>query len=689
MKKMTKVTVFILVFAMLFSLTSVAEATSPESASTEKQRSLAVQMTNNFGAYHETFSSEEQQEIGVSLQALNALTDEQWSALLNHSGLLTEELIAKYPMKQDAETAMISLLRDVFRILYGMYDETVLYDACLNFIVEQSPTVGLIFDQEVTPEFLVALIGDAEDTLADFDISGSFNDSASDYWNVVYGSGSGFVYAADHIVTLALEQTIRETVLKEKMTELNWTVEQFSDLHELLIDEIDPDFRANTILYDSVFRKHSVLWNVTRNQEMRQGERLEIKIGKSEVFRFTLFGKNVSLPFGSYVQLPADGSLSMTTDTANGTFTVTANKEAEPFAMILRRGITGDDELVNRCNILRSFYVTAAALTPSDKVEFKADEIKKDDSTVQPTSKPKVEVVNSGGQEVVSEISVSEENSRYHLDVTADGENVTDGTSEKYEFSLEIPTDYKDTESVILYYRNEEGTKVIADSEFSDGVLKANVHYIGDYYVEKVGLGLLTKKRVAYMYGDDSGLFRPNDPMTRAEAAQMFYNLLDDKNVIGTMRFVDVDEDAWYATAVNVLSAYRVISGYNGEFRPDDTITREEFVVMAVKFFDLTARGTLSFTDVEKGRWSYGFILTAFTNGLISGYGDGTFRPKDLISRAEAPTVMNKMLKREPDEEYDVEGLKMFPDNADSEFWGYYQILEATNTFSDEAETQE
>lgn len=183
----------------------------------------------------------------------------------------------------------------------------------------------------------------------------------------------------------------------------------------------------------------------------------------------------------------------------------------------------------------------------------------------------------------------------------------------------------------------------------------------------------------AYMNGYPDGTFGPERTITRAEAAQLLYGLLDDKTGGYSAYFTDVDNGAWYAEAVKVLSSKGIIAGSNGMFEPDRPVTRAEFAAMAARFAGKDGKGVNVFSDVFADEWYYGAVSCAAQNGWISGYPDGTFRPQNSITRAEAVTIVNKMLGRAPDEYYIYSNryiLNRFTDVSE-DFWGYYQIIES------------
>ena len=187
----------------------------------------------------------------------------------------------------------------------------------------------------------------------------------------------------------------------------------------------------------------------------------------------------------------------------------------------------------------------------------------------------------------------------------------------------------------------------------------------------------------AYLFGYENGNFNPERAMTRAEVSQMFYNLLNEKNVTVTTRFADVAEDAWYARAVHTLAALGIVEGVgNGKFEPERKVTRAEFAALAVRFAKANPNGSASFTDVAADAWYYEAVQTATNYGWIAGYADGTFRPQETITRAEVTSLTNRMLGRAVDAGYVAahsEALKTFADVA-AEYWGYGAIMEATNS---------
>ena len=178
--------------------------------------------------------------------------------------------------------------------------------------------------------------------------------------------------------------------------------------------------------------------------------------------------------------------------------------------------------------------------------------------------------------------------------------------------------------------------------------------------------------------------------MTRAEAAAIFARILAERKgerISGTRTlFSDVDPKEWYASYVSYLEDYNVIRGYaDGTFRPDNNITRSEFVVMCVRFYALTDEipdgGKNRFVDVKASSWAYEEILSAVAMDWIRGYEDSSFRGENNITRAEAVTVVNRVTDRSADADYvdsNISTLNRFNDLKKS-YWAYYEIMEAAN----------
>ena len=188
-----------------------------------------------------------------------------------------------------------------------------------------------------------------------------------------------------------------------------------------------------------------------------------------------------------------------------------------------------------------------------------------------------------------------------------------------------------------------------------------------------------------YIVGDADGRVHPERNITRAEVASIFFRLLKDdvrsKNLTDQNTFTDISADAWYNVAVSTMSDMDIVFGRTDyQFDPDAYITRAEFAAIAARFDSGSYSGDDLFTDIE-GHWAADQINRAAEKGWITGYPDGTFGPNRYITRAEAVTMINRVLNRMPkDKDALHEDMKVFVDNADTNAWYYLAIQEATNS---------
>ena len=212
--------------------------------------------------------------------------------------------------------------------------------------------------------------------------------------------------------------------------------------------------------------------------------------------------------------------------------------------------------------------------------------------------------------------------------------------------------------------------------------------------------GLNTEDHFSYIVGyaedyrtgeptDNEDLWpvKPNNQITRAEVATIFYRLLEDEvrdEYDTTVNdFSDVSADSWYNQTVSTLASMGIVKGYeDGTFRPNAPITRAEFGAIATRFFAETGATYVpgTFSDVTGDEWYANAIQDAVNLGLIGGYPDGTVRPNNNITRAEACAIVNRTLGRVPDADHllpeDV--MKVWPDNNPTD-WFYADMQEATN----------
>lgn len=188
----------------------------------------------------------------------------------------------------------------------------------------------------------------------------------------------------------------------------------------------------------------------------------------------------------------------------------------------------------------------------------------------------------------------------------------------------------------------------------------------------------------AYVFGYEDGTVHPLHNISRAEVAAIFFRLLDgelrDGNLTASNTFADVQEGDWYNTSVSTMARLGILRGRTGDcFDPGAPITRAEFAAICARFDTSGISGGSSFTDIS-GHWAQGEIARAAALGWIRGYEDGTFRPENYITRAEAMTMINRMLNRLPQSEADLlKGMKIWSDNKPGT-WYYLTVQEATNS---------
>ena len=189
----------------------------------------------------------------------------------------------------------------------------------------------------------------------------------------------------------------------------------------------------------------------------------------------------------------------------------------------------------------------------------------------------------------------------------------------------------------------------------------------------------------AYIIGRDDGYIHPTDNINRAEVAAIFFRLLKEDvrqaNLTDTHSFNDVDADMWYNTSVATMAKMGIVTGDpDGSFRPEDSITRAEFAAIAARFDEIAYDGEDLFSDIA-GHWAQEEINAAANNGWILGYTDGTFGPQKYITRAEAMTLVNRVLNRLPEDTSDLlDDMIRWPDNQDTNIWYYLAVQEATNS---------
>lgn len=187
----------------------------------------------------------------------------------------------------------------------------------------------------------------------------------------------------------------------------------------------------------------------------------------------------------------------------------------------------------------------------------------------------------------------------------------------------------------------------------------------------------------AYVTGYEDKTIKPDNNITRAEAAALISRIstgFDSDKDYDVSKFADVDNGAWFAKNVGYAAENNIVSGYDdGSFRPENTITREEFAAMICRFMKYDTSASEVFSDVPSEHWAAPYIAAMKANGIISGYEDGSFGLGRNITRAEAIAMINRALGRVPNEEKINAYISSngYPATDIEGHWAAAQIIEA------------
>ncbi|MDD7248629.1 MAG: S-layer homology domain-containing protein [Oscillospiraceae bacterium] len=255
-------------------------------------------------------------------------------------------------------------------------------------------------------------------------------------------------------------------------------------------------------------------------------------------------------------------------------------------------------------------------------------------------------------------------------------------------------TDVEYDKTVYETYVNFVGeTKEVKWDKYNGNFSFTNTYTgIDDYYpiiiptIINKDTGMLNKTdHFAYVIGYPDGTVHPNGQITRAEVATIFFRLLRDEVRDGAFTtsntYSDVAYGKWYNNPISTMSALGIITGYpDGTFKPNKPITRAEFAAIAARFDETQSGKSATFSDVI-GHWAAKEIGIAYYNDWIKGYPDGTFKPDQNITRAEAMTLINRVLERKPESPADLlTNMNKWTDNMDTSKWYYLDVQEATNS---------
>lgn len=227
-----------------------------------------------------------------------------------------------------------------------------------------------------------------------------------------------------------------------------------------------------------------------------------------------------------------------------------------------------------------------------------------------------------------------------------------------------------------------------ADKELTDKITSVTMTSDKTVYAGWVATGvpdmLNGDDHDAYVIGYPDGNVHPQGNISRAEMATIFFRLLKadtrDGNLTAENVFADVANGKWFNKAVSTMAKLGIVKGRSAEtFAPDAPITRAEFAAICARFNTKPTNTSNSFSDIS-GHWAEAEIERAVAFGWIAGYPDGTFRPDTYITRAEAMTMINRVLCRMPQDEKDLlRTMVVWPDNKPTD-WHYLAVQEATNS---------
>lgn len=188
----------------------------------------------------------------------------------------------------------------------------------------------------------------------------------------------------------------------------------------------------------------------------------------------------------------------------------------------------------------------------------------------------------------------------------------------------------------------------------------------------------------AYVIGYPDGAVRPQGNITRAETATIFFRLLKDAvrngNLLTSNAYQDVASSYWANTAISTMTGLGILQGRDSAtFDPNAPITRAEFAAICARFDTGKSSGSQTFSDI-RGHWAQDYIERAAELGWVKGFEDGSFRPNDCITRAQAMTMINRVLNRIPEDASDLlPDMNVWPDCNPGD-WFYLAVQEATNS---------
>ncbi|MET3849245.1 S-layer homology domain-containing protein [Paenibacillus sp. OAE614] len=226
----------------------------------------------------------------------------------------------------------------------------------------------------------------------------------------------------------------------------------------------------------------------------------------------------------------------------------------------------------------------------------------------------------------------------------------------------------QDGDQILLCWLNEDTRQWVPlgdpQIDFENGMVSGTINHLGKFaaiartVVNNESAAVFTDIRghwaeetIQHLAGSGivkgypDGTFRPNRPITRAEFVSILTAVLQWKPKADKV-FIDT-ENHWARAAISTAYANGMIRGYDSNtFVPDQPITREQMAVMAANALHLeNTKSTPSFTDGDRiSQWAKNAVASAVERGILTGYPDRTVKPQVQATRAEAVTVIKKII---------------------------------------------
>ncbi|MFV0503124.1 MAG: MucBP domain-containing protein [Lachnospirales bacterium] len=244
-------------------------------------------------------------------------------------------------------------------------------------------------------------------------------------------------------------------------------------------------------------------------------------------------------------------------------------------------------------------------------------------------------------------------------------ESITIGTEVEATYEFKYSKVEKEIEKEVIHVNTDRTKTVYVD-------VPRGVDYSGTAYEHE-----------KYVNGYPDGSVKPDFEITRAEVVVMLYNILydekTDKNIYAATTLRDIDQDKWYAEAVNYMTIKRYVNGYEDEtFKPDKNITRAELATILSNVFGTVNNSEVNALPLDPNNWATPFIIKAYSNGLYNGFSLNDYDFNALATRAEVIVMINNGTNRIPNRKY----LSQFeiPNDLNQAHWAYYHILESLNS---------